>query len=68
MLLSVAFAREPFPRSEGRGSIEALATVKVLAHCRFPRSEGRGSIEARLGRVVWAACGPVSTFGRTWLH
>ena len=23
MLLSVAFAREPFPRSEGRGSIEA---------------------------------------------
>ena len=25
VLLSVASAREPFPRSEGRGSIEAIA-------------------------------------------
>ena len=48
VLLSVAFAREPFPRSEGRGSIEALASTAHAWRIRvqFPRSEGRGSIEA----------------------
>jgi hypothetical protein len=36
-----------FPRSEGRGSIEALLVCGSGRHCpAFPRSEGRGSIEA----------------------
>ena len=51
MLLSVAFAREPFPRSEGRGSIEASRAQHDSLACQyqFPRSEGRGSIEAHTG-------------------
>ena len=66
MLLSVAFAREPFPRSEGRGSIEASEHGALGKQCGFPRSEGRGSIEAR--HTALRCMVPVSTFGRTWLH
>jgi len=58
-----------FPRSEGRGSIEAtLARRHSVGDSWFPRSEGRGSIEAWHG-VGWCmAFMWVSTFGRTWLH
>ena len=38
---------ERFPRSEGRGSIEALQRLHLSSNQEFPRSEGRGSIEAK---------------------
>ena len=44
--------RIAFPRSEGRGSIEASLHVLALERdiYTFPRSEGRGSIEAAAAR------------------
>jgi hypothetical protein len=57
MLLFVAFARELFPRSEGRGSIEAIGNPDNAYRLRgFPRSEGRGSIEAY--QAPWLPCQP----------
>ena len=49
-----------FPRSEGRGSIEAaLARPEQIQATRFPRSEGRGKqvigAQARLGQGTGAA-------------
>ena len=46
-----------FPRSEGRGSIEARSTSQLSSGtAAFPRSEGRGSIEAPVNASTGVRC------------
>ncbi len=58
-----------FPRSRGRGSIEASCCMLCgLTWSGFPRSRGRGSIEASCCHALRPHMVRVSTFERTWLH